>query len=235
MIINFTILETFFILFVSDIQNVSYVCCVIMEDVKNEIIEKCCGLFIKYGTKSITMDDIARELSMSKKTIYQHFSDKEDIVRAFVNQFVELQRKHMYEAQSNSENVIDELLKNTEHMKLMLNSMNPSLVFDLKKYHPKCWNVFVDFKSNSVYDFICETIKRGITEGYFRKEINPQILSKMRMEQIELAFNTEIFPVPEFNASNVHIAFFEHFIYGIATIKGHKLLNKYKQITEDEE
>lgn len=205
-----------------------------MDSIKDEITIKCCTLFTKYGTKSITMDDIARELAMSKKTIYQHFSDKEDVVMAFIKQFVTHQIEQIEALRKNSENVIHELITSTEHMKMMMSSMNPALVFDLKKYHPKCWAVYLDFKKNFLENFILETLNRGIEEGYFRKDLITAILARMRVEQVEMGFNPDIFPQTEFNLTEVQMECFNHFMYGISTIKGHKTINKYKQITEEE-
>lgn len=205
-----------------------------MEPIKEEITQKCCTLFTKYGTKSITMDDIARELGMSKKTIYQHFSDKDDVVMAFMVRFIEEQKVHILDTKKQSENVIDELIKGTEYMKAMMAYMNPSLVFDLKKYHAKSWAVYLDFKKNFLENFILDCFKRGVDEGYYRKDINAKILSRMRIEQVEMGFNQDLFPQSEFNLGDIQGELFTHFMYGVATLKGHKLINKYKQITEEE-
>ena len=191
-------------------------------------------LFTKYGTKSITMDDIARELGMSKKTIYQHFSDKDDVVMAFMVQLVALQKIQIEQTRQQGENVIDEMIKGTEQMKSIMSCMNPSLVFDLKKYHPKSWAVYIDFKKNFLENFILDCFQRGIAQGYYRKDINAKALARMRIEQVELGFNQDIFPQTEFNLAEVQGELFTHFMYGIATLKGHKLINKYKQITEEE-
>jgi TetR/AcrR family transcriptional regulator, cholesterol catabolism regulator len=205
-----------------------------MEPIKEEITQKCCMLFTKYGTKSITMDDIARELGMSKKTIYQHFSDKDDVVMAFMIQFIDLQKTHIEATKKESENVIDEMIKSTEHMKTMMSSMNPSLVFDLRKYHPKSWAVYLDFKKNFLENFILDCFNRGIEQGYYRKDLGTKILARMRVEEVEWGFNQDFFPQSEFALADVQAELFTHFMYGIATLKGHKLINKYKQITEEE-
>lgn len=230
-------METFFIIFVSIVYKVSYVCSRNrgeMDSVKAEIVDKCCGLFIKYGTKSITMDDIAREMGMSKKTIYQHFSDKEDVVMAFISEFTNKQNCTMQNIAEISENVIDELITSAEHMKQMISNLNPSLVFDLKKYHPKCWAEYVNFKKTHLEKFIYNTLLKGIQQGYFRKEIDCSILAKLRVEMVEICFNTEVFPQEQFSMPTVQIEAMNNFVFGICTLKGHKLLNKYKQIEEEE-
>jgi TetR/AcrR family transcriptional regulator, cholesterol catabolism regulator len=205
-----------------------------MDTVRGEIIDKCCGLFVRYGTKSITMDDLARELGMSKKTIYQHFSDKEEVVMAFVTEHIKQQIKSIDEIAEKAENVIDELMRSAEHMKMMMANMNPSLVFDLKKYHPKCWMIYLDFKKGHLEHFIRKTLEKGILEGFFRKDIDTKILARLRVETVEVCFSTEQFPSTDFNLADVQLEALTQFMYGISTLKGHKLINKYKQITEDE-
>ncbi|HSZ25285.1 MAG TPA: hypothetical protein VK766_06195, partial [Cytophagaceae bacterium] len=122
----------------------------------------------------------------------------------------------------------------TDYIKTHVCNINPSLMYDLKKYHPKAWTIFENFKVDFLEKCMVDTIKRGIASGHYRENINTKIIARLRIETVQLGFNPELFPFSEFEIGKVQLEFFEHFMYGICTLKGHKLLNKYKQIHEED-
>lgn len=201
-----------------------------MEEVnsKEKILIESEALFMKFGVRSVSMDDIARHLSVSKKTLYQHFADKDELVTMMAQRHMK-QDKETFEAISKqSKNAIDELVKISELMKRDLQDMNPSLLFDLQKFHTKAWNVWLDYRDNYVRKSVVRNLKQGIAEGYFREELNPEIIATLRIEGLELGFDTKKFPQGKFNFSEVQLHIFNHFIYGLLTDKGKKLYEKYK-------
>src|SRR6201989_3381049 len=108
-------------------------------DIKEKILKGAEELFMRYGVRSISMDDIARHLMVSKKTLYQHFEDKEDLVTQASETHIEKSRKQ-YEALTESPaNAIDELARISVCLRNDMNGMNHSLLFDLQKYHPRAW------------------------------------------------------------------------------------------------
>ncbi len=201
-----------------------------MEEVnsKEKILIESEALFMKFGVRSVSMDDIARHLSVSKKTLYQHFADKDELVTMMAQRHMK-QDKETFEAISKqSKNAIDELVKISELMKRDLQDMNSSLLFDLQKFHTKAWNVWLDYRDNYVRKSVVRNLKQGIEEGYFRPEINPEILATLRIEGLELGFDVRKFPHGKFNLTEVQLQVFDHFIYGLLTDKGKKLYEKYK-------
>src|SRR3954467_98173 len=110
-------------------------------DTKEKILKGAETLFMKYGVRSISMDDIARHLSVSKKTLYQHFADKEDIVTMACKAHLERSTKEFEEVKSEAKNAIEELATLSLCLRKNMEDMNPSLLFDLQKYHPKAWTV----------------------------------------------------------------------------------------------
>lgn len=197
-----------------------------------EIVKGASELFMRYGLKSVTMDDIARHLSISKKTIYQHFSDKDELVNTFTTVVLEKQEKEMLSIESGCQNVMEGLHLTSEFLKNNVCNMNPSLLFDLKKYFPKAWKIFADFKRNYLKENLKRFLQKGIDEGYFRKDINLEILCRMRLEQVELSFNPDVFPLAEFAIAEVHLQLFYHFVFGICTLKGHQEFNRVFQVQE---
>jgi TetR/AcrR family transcriptional regulator, cholesterol catabolism regulator len=112
--------------------------------------------------------------------------------------------------------------------------MNPTLLFDVQKFHPNAWKIYQEHKEKCFHDSIVSNLKKGIEQGYYRKEMEVDIIAKLRLEQIITAFDPRIFPADKFDISKVQLQFIDHFLHGICTIKGHKLINKYKQINEED-
>lgn len=203
-------------------------------ETKDRILKGAEELFFKYGVKSITMDDIAKHLGISKKTIYQFYADKNEIVQLLIRQHIKINECVCEEMIEKTANVVEEFLGMIKQISAMFSQMNPTLFYDLQKYHPKVWKIVTEFKYNFIERTVEEAMSRGVEQGLVRKDINIKILAKVRVEQIELAFNPQVFPPDKFKLVDVQLALLEHFLYGICTLKGYKLINKYKQVTEEE-
>ncbi len=186
-------------------------------------------MFMTYGVRSVSMDDIARHLGISKKTLYQHFKDKNELVKKVTESVIE-ETKSEYEAVTNqANNAIEELYLMSKCLRTHIENLNPSLVFDLKKFHAEAWDLFMDFEHITVYESIKDNLKRGKEEGFFRKEINSNVLAKLRVEQVHMSFDPHAFPKDEFDFTEVHMQMFEHYVYGLLTTKGFELFEKYKR------
>lgn len=204
-------------------------------DVKQYIIAESDKLFCQYGFKSVTMDDIAKQLGMSKKTIYSHFADKNEIVNIVIDQRLNSNKDFIQETIRRSDNAVHEIFLALTNMKEQLSDINPSLFYDLQKYHPQAWLYFKDFREKYLFATIHDNLKRGIAESYFRKDIKADILTQMRLEQMDLIFsNSSSYTNGKYGIAYVMAELTEHFLYGICTLKGHKLINKYKEIIEEE-
>ncbi len=202
-------------------------------DLKEHILVESDKLFCQYGIKSVTMDDMAKHLGISKKTIYTHFVDKNDLVCTVIKNRMENQVCMMDEGSAAATNAIDEVFIAVTHMQSMLSNMNPMLFYDMQKYHPEAWLVFKTFKESSMYKVIRNNLERGIQEGYYRTEMYLEIISRMRIEHIDMAFSHSILPANKYSVLQVMNELTEHYLYGICTLKGHRLINKYKQINEE--
>lgn len=189
-------------------------------------------LFLKAGIKSVTMDDIAKHLGMSKKTIYQFFRDKNELVIALVQKKLKEDEDQMEEIISKSGNVIEGMINMMKCSEDIFSRINPIVIHDLQKYHPDAWKQFQNFKSGVIVQTLEELLKKGIEQGYIRADIDVKIIARMRMIQVEMGFNTDIFPHSEFNVWKVQQQFHEHFNYGICTLEGYKLLNEYRSLHE---
>jgi len=201
---------------------------------RQRILEATQELFFRHGIKSITMDDVASHLGMSKKTIYTSFTDKNDLVTGLAEMELECQRTDIDSIHKGSDNAIDEIMKIMNMISRSFARMNPSLFYDLQKFHPAAWKKFREFKEKKLRGFVEENLKAGIKQQLYRKDLNIKIMARLRLAEIEFAFDPAVFPPDQFNFREVQLELIDHFLHGITTLKGHKLINKYKHITEEE-
>ncbi|MEO6904203.1 MAG: TetR/AcrR family transcriptional regulator [Bacteroidia bacterium] len=201
---------------------------------KDRILQGAEELFFKYGIKSITMDDIAKYLSISKKTIYQFYSHKNDVVETLLKNKLHHEEAICKKMQSESDNIIVEIFSIMKHMSTLFTRINPNLFYDLQKYYPKSWNDFKKFKEECISKMVEDSLNTGIKQGLVRPDINTKIIATLRMAEMEMGFNSEIFSPNTFKMAEVQLASLDYFLHGICTIKGHKLINKYKEIIEED-
>jgi AcrR family transcriptional regulator len=201
---------------------------------KERILAAAFELFFRYGIKSVTMDDIAKHLSMSKKTIYLYFRDKDEVVHTLMERSLEKDRTDFYGIAEKAANVVEEVFEMMKKMSDIFSTINPNIFYDLRKYHPQTWELFHKFKSEFIIQMVESTLEKGKKDGLVRADVNSKLLAKLRGEEIEMGFNPILFPPDKYRILDVQIAFVEHFLYGICTLKGHKLINKHKQIVEEE-
>jgi len=188
-------------------------------------------LFLTAGIKSVTMDDIAKHLGMSKKTIYQFFKDKNELVMGLVKKKLQEDEDQMCALISKSGNVIEEMINMMKCSEDIFSRINPIVIHDLQKYHPEAWQQFQDFKAGVIVRTLEELLTKGIQQGYIRPDIDVKIMARMRVMQVEMGFNTNIFPLAEFSPWKVQYQLLEHFNFGICTLKGFKLLDEYKNVS----
>lgn len=176
------------------------------------------------------MDDIAKHLGMSKKTIYQHFSDKDELVNILIQDKLTQQDYNMDFCASKAENAVEEIFFAITNIHELLSSMNPKLFYDLQKYHPKAWLAFRAFKEKNLGKCILQNLERGINEGFYRSEIKTDILAQMRLEQVDLLFSQHNhYTTNTYSLVQVMIEITEHFLYGICNPKGLEKIKYYKQ------
>ncbi len=199
--------------------------------VRKNIITGSIELFMKYGAKSVTMNDIAGHLGISKKTIYQNFQDKEEIISLATDVYFENKLKILKEAERNSKNAVELLYNLTVKLKNRISATDLVVINDLKKYHREIWQKFKAKKHEVVFVSLLKCLKSGISEGLFRKDINPEILANLHIGEFELLCNEDFFPKDRYVISEIQEQIFDHFIHGILSEKGFAFLATYKQTT----
>lgn len=196
---------------------------------KERILQKAEELFDRYGVRSVTMDEIASALGISKKTIYLSFSDKEELVDAiFCSRMNENQHACVKDSEM-AENAVHEVFLAWDRVSKMLTTMNPSIIYDLQKYHPEVYKKYHHFKHGFLYKMISANIEKGISEELYRGDLNTDIITRLRIGTIMMSLNPEIFPSHKYKPVDVEECVFLHFLQGLVTSKGLKLFQKYRQ------
>ncbi|MEM8900589.1 MAG: TetR/AcrR family transcriptional regulator [Bacteroidota bacterium] len=194
---------------------------------RERILEQASSLFMKWGIKNITLDEIAKGLGISKKTIYQYFENKGKLVYEVSKAHMQEDEREIKELTAESVNAIDELVRLVQCMTRGLNEVNPLVVYEIKKYYPESWNLFEEHKKHFLEGLVRHNLQQGIEEGLFRPSLDVEIITRMRLAQIEVGFDEEFFPPGKFDYRQVHIQMFETYLYGIVTEKGRRLLEEY--------
>ena len=195
------------------------------EELKN-ILQKVRELYMKYGIKSITMDDVALELGISKKTLYQYVTDKDDLVGKFVFNEIELRQEEICKCFKTGFNAIEELLEISIFMNKLIRDQNPATDHDLKKYYPHHYQKMVNVRREGIFNYIFQNMKKGMAEGLYRDDIDAEIISKLYISRVESIHLNDLFTVEEFTSLKLFIELLNYHIRGIATENGIIVLNK---------
>jgi AcrR family transcriptional regulator len=198
-------------------------------EVKERILQKANELYMRYGIRSVTMDEIALQGGISKKTIYQFYADKDELVEAVLQEKIKHTEQDCNLGSETSANAVEEMFKVIEMVEEMFKSMNPSVIFDLQKYHANAFATFEKHKNEYIYNMVRDNLVRGIEEELYRADINLDLISRYRVEVMQLLFSPQFYAKGKFTMAEAQTEILLHYLYGIASPKGHKLILKYQQ------
>lgn len=195
-------------------------------DTRSKIIGKAAALFVESGIKGITMDELAEHLGMSKRTIYEHFADKKELVKECVI-FIDNKKDELAkDAEKHSKNVIETLLTlHLDNLKMM-GSVNRKFADDIKKFYPELHNYFQEKRESSVYSTI-SFLQKGVEEGVVRDDQNVEIYANLLHEEMYLLFDNRSIHLSEFSVKEVYSVMFLCFLRGIATSKGLAVIDDF--------
>jgi AcrR family transcriptional regulator len=197
-------------------------------ETKERIIQEARNLFLRLGIRSVSMDDIATQLGISKKTVYQHFQDKDELVDRVLQMQIDNMQEETTETVQSASNAIEEIFNTMDMMVKHSRNMNPMVLFDLQKYHLSSFQKFHAYKNDFLLNIISNNLKKGVEEGLYRSDIKIEILSKFRLETLMIGFNMDAFPADKYNVTEVSLVIIENFLYGLATEKGFNMIESYK-------
>jgi AcrR family transcriptional regulator len=196
---------------------------------EERILLKARDLMFQTGIRQVTMDGLATQLGMSKKTIYQYYKDKDDLVKAVVDFELKNHQQLCLHCESKADNAVHEMFLVMETMKEMTKTMNPGSMMELEKYFPTAFDIIKNHKDEFFLSLIKQNLIKGMEQGFYRSDLDVEILSRYRLETIFIPFNLYAFPVTKFDPIKVHTQLMEHFVYGLMTEKGYEIMLQYKQ------
>ncbi len=178
------------------------------------------------------MEDISRQAGISKKTIYQEFKDKKELITTVFVRILEEEKKKMEFLAGNEDGVIEHLLQTSKMMRERMGSINPMAIYEVQRYFPEAWEQFELFKEEYILKDIIQVLERGKTLGYFRPEIDSHILARLRVNQVSSAFELDKFEDKNYNMLEAQMEMMDHFLHGIFTEKGRLAYQNQKAIQE---
>lgn len=196
-------------------------------EVKDRIIAESRKMFTRLGIRTVTMDMISEHLGVSKRTIYENFTDKDELLKLCIDLAINEQRLINEEIINNSENLIEATFKYIKHSINIFNSINPAFFFDIEKYYPDVWDRKIKENDSLNLNRAIELLNKGIREEIFRKDIDVEIVAKLILEQFKMLSNNELFPPETYSRVKVFENIVVNFIRGIATNKGLHMIESY--------
>ena len=190
-----------------------------MEETHKRIVEESVQLFLKFGLRSVTMDDVSRELGISKKTLYKYVGNKTDLVDQGVKQTFYTVQNELSKIASKTENAIDELFEIDNYIDSVLRSNHPAMMYQLKKYHSETFNWLENSKVSSIHNTALLNIKLGIEQGLFRTDINPDYIAYIYLTHA-IIMEGDVIPESICESSEFHREHVLYHVRGIATKKG---------------
>lgn len=197
-----------------------------MDERKEHIIKHVGEMYLRYGIRSVTMDDVAVELGVSKKTLYEYFKDKEELVEEAISYFM---KNPIIDFDLWSElNAIDKFFRYREHGLKMLKLYNNNLDFDLKRLYPRINKMLQEYKKKKIYEQNYQMLEQGVQEGLFRAELDLDVISRLQVGRILLILNAHngIFKDEEIRSENFFDTLMDYHLHAVCTEKG---LKYYKQ------
>ncbi|MDP4281576.1 MAG: TetR/AcrR family transcriptional regulator [Bacteroidota bacterium] len=190
------------------------------------IIEQVTKLYGRYGIKSVTMDDAAHYLGISKKTLYEHFQDKEELVRNVILLEYEKHDRNLEEIRKRDLNALQELFEVYRILFGMFRDYNPAISYDTRKYYPELFNSLREVRRKKMMSSTLRNIKKGKKEGLFRQDLDVDIISKLHIFHIENLFENDLFTQDEISSFKIFHEIFVYHLNGMLSEKGKKYFDR---------
>jgi AcrR family transcriptional regulator len=192
-------------------------------------------LFTRYGVRSVTMNEIASALGVSKKTIYQYYADKNEIVMAVMQYHMEMERQDVEKIKQQAVNAVDEMLRIREYVYRMMREFHPAIMFEVRKYYPDALQEFERFKEDFIVNLLEKNLERGIQEGSYRPQLATSIAARGFVEIANLAIDPDVFSQQAYQPAQVQHELTDVFIQGMCTDQGKERIQAFYQTAQQHE
>lgn len=172
------------------------------------------------------MDDVAKEAGISKKTLYSCFNNKNHLLEAIIEQFLQAHHADVSAIRERSANAIDEYYEISKLVITTFREIQPSMLYDMKKFHPAQWKLVENFQNETVAVSVRENLERGIKEGLYRSCMNVDLISRIYTNSINNILNKDLFMESDYTFEQIYREFFIYHASGICSEKGKEYLNQ---------
>ena len=186
-------------------------------------------LFFKLGIKSITMDDVARELGISKKTLYSFVESKDDLVSKVMDRHMAAQCKADEALHAESTNAVDEMVRVIKQILADLGQMKPNVVHEMQKYHRDVWDRINDFQQSYILNMVRQNLEWGREEGLYRSDFELETTARFYIAGAMSIFDEQYFPKPPFTFDGLFKEFIVNYLHSIVSEKGMGILKEKLQ------
>ena len=201
-------------------------------ELKQQILFKTLEMFMRYGIKSITMDDISRKLGISKKTLYRFVDNKGDLINKIFEIEMANEKETVTKITTESKDAIDEILGIAKYVTQQLREYSPTIMYDLQKYYRESWQKIEAYHTEYVYGVLKANLERGIKEGLYRNDLNPDIVAKLYVGKTLIVVDEEVFPLKEYNREKLYKEYITYHIHGVASPKGLEVLKLHQRLRD---
>ncbi len=191
-----------------------------MDEKVDRILSESLRLFMKNGIRSISMDDIAKELGMSKKTIYQYVANKTELVEMVLDFMREKESNVCIDGDITKMNAIDILLAVSRNVSRQMKDLNPINAYELQKYYPSIYREFILKKRDHVYTTLKQNFEQGIAEGIYRNDLDIDLVARLYIQKLIDVHDPEFLSSLNFGFEKVFQVMFDNHIRGIANADG---------------
>ena len=201
-----------------------------MDEKIDRILSESLRLFMKNGIRSISMDDIAKELGMSKKTIYQYVANKTELVQMVLDYMREKESNICIDGDISKMNAIDVLLAVSQNVSRQMKDFNPINAYELQKYYPTIFREFILKKRDHVFQQVKQNFAQGIAEGIYRNDLDIDLVARLYIQKLVDVHDPEFLSSVNFGFEKVFQVMFDNHIRGIANAEGLAYYEKQTKI-----
>jgi AcrR family transcriptional regulator len=204
--------------------------------IEERIIKWATELFLKQGVRGVTMDNIAHHLGISKRTIYENFKDKDELLKQCIicHKSAKIEQKRIIVAESS--NALEIIYKIMFDLIITLKNTHPTFYSDIRKYYPSLWEEMVERKSKHSKTHtheLCLLLSKGVEDGLFRQDFSIEITALILQVQFEAMTDEQLFPPEKYSVSEVFNNIMIQFTRGIATPKGLRIIDEIINSSEE--
>lgn len=192
-----------------------------------EILTKAREMFMKFGLKSVTMDDLAKALGMSKKTVYQYVANKKELIEKTMEQMLLQESTAIMRYREEAMDAIEEVIKVSNHVNRIMQSINPVVLYDMKKYYAPQHKHIDSIRDEFARSMILENMRRGKREGLYRNDFDEELYAMLYVGRSDIILDESMFPSDKYAPGEVHQAFVLYHLYAITTTAGRERLQHY--------